>query len=535
MTFLIAEVKEEFITQTVLTASEQTQVKAAQQTPNQQISNQQIPNQQSQNQTDTRHNAKQVTSPASCDSRSPRDSLELKRSPVMVSSTSTTSDMSDALEVRKRSQSSRSSPYVTASGDEAGSRSPMSRPTSGELDVSLLGRSAPGSSEYETCQSSFKSSTTFVSASQDTSYATARSSLSSRSHSSRESTLSVDSESSGHLGEISSDVSETIVSDRESSLTPNQMLLEDQDDDTQTNTLPQTVIQAHFSNVRPDQNVQQVCEDLPPMHPQVLQLHQESGPHSISESSATWNSSSLGTAVPAPHATSQPDLPSTVDVSKGAHCEVGRTYSNRSLETMSDVASDVATGSGNSASALISQSSNASSVLSERARAQLSYDLSPDSTPSGLGVGAAEATSVSPYRPGSPVPPEDDVHFGAKSVLSNVQDRSPCSDDNDVCMGYAFGIDRDIEPPSDLYTHHEVDEDEDSNPLPPNTTELRPASMESDYMHSKPISSAFARLTESGGASATGSNASSLQEFEKVTAVLVASRLLNCETLTAGS
>lgn len=137
-----------------------------------------------------------------------------------------------------------------ASGDQSGTeresgsedvnyysdgRSPAySRPTSGELDINLFlgtgtgSSQGAGSSEYETCVTS-QSTTTFKSAvtSQDTSYTTARSSLSSG-QSSRGSTLIEDSESSGHLGEASSEASETLVTEDRDVNTPMNEEMEDE-------------------------------------------------------------------------------------------------------------------------------------------------------------------------------------------------------------------------------------------------------------------------------------------------------------------
>ncbi|XP_022247146.1 ankyrin-2-like isoform X8 [Limulus polyphemus] len=88
-----------------------------------------------------------------------------------------------------------------------------SRPCSSEFDINI---SAPISSEYETCATSqevsgdISGSYSTAYTSQEISFATAHSSLS---HSSRESAISVDSESSGHLAsvEVSSEASETLV------------------------------------------------------------------------------------------------------------------------------------------------------------------------------------------------------------------------------------------------------------------------------------------------------------------------------------
>lgn len=115
----------------------------------------------------------------------------------------------------KESASGSDGVYHSCTSSDYG-KSPSSRPTSGEMDINVW--PGHGSSEYETCVTSLgSSSTTFVSAvaSQDTSYATARSSFGSHTSSSRASTLEPDSdlESSGHLAELSSEGSETIVAD----------------------------------------------------------------------------------------------------------------------------------------------------------------------------------------------------------------------------------------------------------------------------------------------------------------------------------
>lgn len=95
---------------------------------------------------------------------------------------------------------------------DSGKTPGASRPTSSEFDVNVL--SGQASSEYETCATSQDgevsgSYATAAASSHDTSFATARSSLSG---SSRGSAYSVDSESSGHLGSMeASEASETIV------------------------------------------------------------------------------------------------------------------------------------------------------------------------------------------------------------------------------------------------------------------------------------------------------------------------------------
>ncbi|XP_077503819.1 uncharacterized protein LOC144114148 isoform X27 [Amblyomma americanum] len=95
---------------------------------------------------------------------------------------------------------------------DSGKTPGASRPTSSEFDVNIL--SGQASSEYETCATSQDgevsgSYATAAASSHDTSFATARSSLSG---SSRSSAYSVDSESSGHLGSMEvSEASETIV------------------------------------------------------------------------------------------------------------------------------------------------------------------------------------------------------------------------------------------------------------------------------------------------------------------------------------
>ncbi|XP_077536105.1 uncharacterized protein LOC144148417 isoform X5 [Haemaphysalis longicornis] len=95
---------------------------------------------------------------------------------------------------------------------DSGKTPGASRPTSSEFDLNVL--SGQASSEYETCATSQDgevsgSYATAAASSHDTSFATARSSLSG---SSRGSAYSVDSESSGHLGSMEvSEASETIV------------------------------------------------------------------------------------------------------------------------------------------------------------------------------------------------------------------------------------------------------------------------------------------------------------------------------------
>lgn len=207
----------------------------------------------------------------------------------------------------KESGSGSEAPYHSCETSDA--KSPIySRPTSGELDVHLFpgqGSSvAGGSSEYETCATSQGSGTTFASAlaSQDTSYATARSSLSSQ-QSSRGSTLEPDSEadSSGHPGDLSSEASETIIPGDDRDLATPTIRDVEGDGDESHDSLTITDVQEPYDLPIPEDVIR--GHEGPFMghliaagtvRPGLPCLEEE--PPSISE--GTWHSSSLRTAIP---------------------------------------------------------------------------------------------------------------------------------------------------------------------------------------------------------------------------------------------
>lgn len=173
-------------------------------------------------------------------------------------------------------------------------RSSNSRPTSDELDINILTASSSnrgssifgGSSEYETCVTSQDGSTLYVSAvsSQDTSsYATARTSLSSQ-QSSRGSTLVSDSESSGHLA--TSDTSETLVGDLRDVQTPTPQDMEYEEDCEEEPTLHSTSTIVLAVN---DPKLQQPLESL--------SRNEDCEQPSLSE---TWPSSNVTTAISGP-------------------------------------------------------------------------------------------------------------------------------------------------------------------------------------------------------------------------------------------
>lgn len=139
--------------------------------------------------------------------------------------------------------------------------------------------------------------------------------------------------------------------------------------------------------------------------------------------------------------------------------------------------------------------------MSEQTRLQLSYDLSPDA-----------ANPFDSGRPSSPVPPEGFVEESPFILLESsldgrMVDRSPSSDEVDVCLI----------PTSDLYTHLEVDE-EDEDIHSKNVTE-RPHSVESRGIDiiGKVKNRLSGSFVESGG-----STSSSLQEFERLEAEILA-------------
>lgn len=216
----------------------------------------------------------------------------------------------------KESGSGSEAQYHSCETSDAKSPS-YSRPTSGEVDIHLFpghtSSLAGGSSEYETCATSQGSTTTFASAlaSQDTSYATARSSLSSQ-QSSRGSTLEPDSEpeSSGRPGDLSSDASETIIPGDDRDLaTPTIHDLEG-DEDESHDSLTTTDVCEPYDLPIPEDVIRGGGLEGPFMGhlisgvPSPLRTgkgrqevgYQEEEPPSISE--GTWHSSSVRTAVP---------------------------------------------------------------------------------------------------------------------------------------------------------------------------------------------------------------------------------------------
>lgn len=139
-----------------------------------------------------------------------------------------------------------------------------------------------------------------------------------------------------------------------------------------------------------------------------------------------------------------------------------------------------------------------SSNLSERTRLQLLCDLSPESPV--RSVFASDGDD----RPVSPIPPDDQTGqiINIQSSLGQITDLSPCSDDTDnMCLG----------PTNELYTHPEVDEDEESS-----SKMDRPASVDPKIKSKYRLSGSFAD---------SASTSSSLQEFER----------LECELMMKGS
>jgi len=141
--------------------------------------------------------------------------------------------------------------------------------------------------------------------------------------------------------------------------------------------------------------------------------------------------------------------------------------------------------------------------LSERTQLQLSYDLSPD----------AGNDTFDSGRPSSPVPPEGFVEESSPFILlessldGRIVDRSPSSDEVDVCLL----------PTSDLYTHLEVDEEEED--IHSKNVAERPHSVESRGIDiiGKVKNRLSGSFVESGG-----STSSSLQEFERLEAEILA-------------
>lgn len=129
-------------------------------------------------------------------------------------------------------------------------------------------------------------------------------------------------------------------------------------------------------------------------------------------------------------------------------------------------------------------------------------DLSPESPVRSVFAGDGDD------RPVSPVPPDDQniIPGGqvvtSQSSLGQITDLSPCSDDTDnMCLGAT----------NELYTHPEVDEDEESS-----SKIDRPSSVDPKIKAKYRLSGSFAD---------SASTSSSLQEFER----------LECELMMKGS
>jgi hypothetical protein len=258
----------------------------------------------------------------------------------------------------KESGSSSESHYHSFDVSDSSKTPVTSRPTSSEFDLTIIpeqqclsGRSGSGSggyglsaSEYETCVTSQEGSYATAATSQDTTYCTALTSLDSHT-SSRESTISIESESSGHLGEISSEGSETIIPgddremraslsdddyDQNGSVTPvNDEIKEPFDWDIPEsvirsgNELPfmsgsnWEVIEQRDSDAMASSSFEIISSDEIESIPlqsgsnshraSLLQSNnsiEEAEQPSLSENSMTWHSSSVATAI---HITGQPN------------------------------------------------------------------------------------------------------------------------------------------------------------------------------------------------------------------------------------
>lgn len=144
-----------------------------------------------------------------------------------------------------------------------------------------------------------------------------------------------------------------------------------------------------------------------------------------------------------------------------------------------------------------------SSTLSEQTRQMLSYDVSPE-VPSTVIEGIEE-------RPVSPTPPSEDNQRTTSQVTlrstigGEIIDNSPCSDD----LGMI--------PPGDLYTHVEVDEEDENS----RASIERPDSVDGIKGVRVQNKNRF-----SGSFADSASTSSSLQEFERLeTEVLKSSSL----------
>jgi hypothetical protein len=272
------------------------------------------------------------------------------RNGAVVITESTPSPSSDhQVEVRMRtSGSSVDRDKESGSGSDAhyhscetsDARSPSySRPVSGEVDFHLFpghaSSLATGSSEYETCATSQGSTNTFASAlaSQDTSYATARSSLSSQQSSRTCSTLEPDSEpeSSGHPGDLSSEASETIIPGDDRDLATPTLHDMEADEDGSHDSLTISDVREPYDLPISEEVIRGAGHEGPFMGhlisgahssltsvTRALALHEDEPP-SVSE--GTWHSSSVRTAIPGSreescHQKSDPD-DSSVTVGQG--------------------------------------------------------------------------------------------------------------------------------------------------------------------------------------------------------------------------
>lgn len=158
---------------------------------------------------------------------------------------------------------------------------------------------------------------------------------------------------------------------------------------------------------------------------------------------------------------------------------------------------------------LVSQSSLCSSVLSEHARHQLSYDLSPD-----LHLGASDSLTMGSddsQRPQSPIPPESEELV----FLESVHDKSP-SENTSLTPEIAHCIEQNLE----LYTHPEVDENIEDSPSR--------MSIGSRLGQSRPVPISSSRSGES-------SAASSLKEFERLEAEMKGKGSLHGSSDSLGS
>ncbi|XP_053207259.1 uncharacterized protein LOC128391398 [Panonychus citri] len=225
---------------------------------------------------------------------------------------------------------------------------------------------------------------------------------------------------------------------------------------------------------------------------------------------------------------------------------------------------------------LISQSSVASSILSEQTRHQLSYDLSPEIPCQGSGGETLTQRSDDTQlfsdgdgtRPQSPIPPAD---FGSNVVVGTSmgmydtwEEKSPCSDDTDMCMvmtpsvsdvnmpppltpflppltGHSSGNGLTGNPIEGLIELGRIEEEEDEfglitgssknvSNVNNNTTssdDYRPMTLGFDRSKPIPVSSIITGhiTTVAEGSHEGSSTGSSLQEFEKLEAEVTSSKV----------